>query len=787
MFRSFFLIAWRNLQRNLGYSFINIFGLAAGLAVALTIGLWVYHEYSFDKFLPGHEQVYQVRRNFDNNGEILNFTTVALKLADALRGVPEIDKVVAASWIGPKGLMVGNKKLIFKGPAADDGFFDLFQHEFIKGSGAAALKDPYSIVITESVAKAFFGDADPINQTIRYENLHDLKVTGLIRNLPSNTTLQFDFVIPMAYLDATQERMKRMRERFSQNAWQEFVKLKPGISLAQVAPKISKITRTEQGDNAQKSTVILQPVARWHLYNKYINGKDIAGNIDYIRMFSIIAILVLLIACINFINLSTARSEKRAREVGVRKAIGSLRSDLILQFLMESLLLTLTSFILALMFVQIGLPFFNQLTGRSVVLPWGSAGFWLMMIALILFTAIAAGGRPALFLSAFQPVKVLKGNTKSGRSASISRKLLVVIQFTCSIALIISTIIIYQQIKYVKDRPTGFDRDRLLMTNMQGDLEKNYIALRNELKQKAVISSMTTATSPATNVGWHSDVDQWPGKIPGETIEMGTVFVSEDYFETMGIGFKEGHGFSSQNDTNKVIFNEAAVQRMRMTNPIGQLITWSDTKLEIIGVANNALLSSPFDVPEPMMFMTEPGSQGNIIYKLDPKIGTAKAVEILTATFNRFNPSFPYAFEFADSSYAQKFNLEVMIGKLAALFAILAILISCLGLFGLAAFTAEQRNKEIGIRKVLGASVAQVWMLLSKDFVVLVLLSILIAVPLAWYYLQNWLNGYDYRITIGADVFFLAGLLAMIITLLTISFQSIRAALANPVSSLKDE
>ncbi len=786
MLRNYLLTAWRSLLRNRVYGFINIAGLATGLAVALVIGLWAYHEYSYDKFLPDYDRIYQVRRNFDSNGEILNFTTTSLKLSDAIRQVPEIERVVVSDWMGPHGLMVGEKKLISSGAIADDGFLDMFRFPALRGNVGTAMKDPYSIVLTESLAKALFGNADPLGQMVRFENKQDLKVTAVLKDVPANSSLQFSYVIPLSYYESA-SHMKNARTSFANNAWQQFAQLREGVSQEQVAPKLRFITRSEQNYNAQKSEVVLQPMARWHLYSQYINGRDLGGFIDYVRMFLLIGLAVLLIACINFINLSTARSEKRAREVGVRKAVGSLRSDLLLQFLLESFCMTLIAFVLASLLVEISLPYFNRLTGRDVRIPYGDPRYWVLLLVLVLVTSLAAGARPAIFMSGFRPVQVLKGRLYKGRASALPRKVLVVVQFTCSIALIVSTAVVYRQVQHVKDRPTGFDLNSLVMTYTSGDLGKNYTALRNELLQKKLVSSITQASSPATDIYWHSGLDNWPGKYPDENIEMATVIIGEDYFKTMGISFVQGREFASLNDTTRVIFNETAMQQMRINDPVGKKITWGEEPYEIIGVVKDALIASPFSKAEPMMFLTNPGTQGALIYRLTNRLPADRMLAELTTIFNRYNPSFPYDYHFADSDYAAKFNTEIMIGRLSGIFAALAVLISCLGLFGLAAYMAEQRNKEIGIRKVLGASVLQVWMLLSKDFMLLVGISILIAAPLAWYFLSRWLNGYEYRVVLGAGVFLLAGVLAMVITLLTVSVQSVRAALANPVSSLKDE
>ena len=789
MFKNYLKTAWRNIIRTFGYSALNILGLAIGMAVALLIGLWVYNQYSYDKFLPEYQSVYRVQRNFDSNGDTLTFQTTSLKLADALRTqIPEIEYVAESDWTGNHGLNVGDKKLYMGGAIAGTDFFKIFQYPFIQGNANSAFKDPYSIVLTQFFAKSLFGNEDAMNKMVRFDNAHNLKVTGIIKDVPRNATFSFNYVVPSSYAYAVNPSLKTDGLRsFGNNNLQIFVKLKPGISYAQMAPKIRNIEHTEEGNiNAMSSYVTLQPMERWHLYSNYVNGKDTEGFLTYVRMFSIIGLLVLIIACINFINLTTARSEKRAKEVGVRKAIGSQRKDLVIQFLIEAFLLTTIAFVFAVSFALMSLPAFNTLTESHISIPLGNIYFWLLMVGSLLVTALLAGSKPAFYLSSFNPVKVLKGSMQAGKS-SLSRKVLVVIQFSCSIALIISTVIIYQQIQYAKSRPTGYSLNRLMSTNMNDDLNKNFTALKNELIVKGIVSSVTTATSPATDIWWHSDVDQWPGKNPGETIEMGTIFVSEDYFKTLGMRMNDGRDFSNAYDSTSVIFNEAAIKRMRIKNPVGQKINWQGKELTISGVVKDALMISPFKTADPTMFLCSSEPQGNLIYRLSPNIKTQDAIAKLTTIFNKYDPAYPYDYSFSDADYASKFNLEQLIGKLAGLFAALAIFISCLGLFGLAAYVAEQRTKEIGIRKVLGASVQQVWMLLSKDFIVLVLISCLIAAPISFYFLHNWLMNYDYRISIGAGVFLLVALIAIFITIITVSFQAIRAAVANPIKSLRAE
>ena len=790
MLKNYFKIAWRNIVRTLGYSTLNILGLSIGMAVALLIGIWVYNQYSYDKYLSESESVYRVQRNFNSNGDTLTMQSTSLRLANALRNeIPEIQYVAESDWMHQHGLMVGDKKLFIDGAIAGPDFLKIFQHLFLEGNANTVFKDAYSIVLTQSIAKALFGNEDPINKMVRFDNVNDLKVTGVIKDVPNNSTLTFKFVVPDTYMYQVDPQRKMNDEMsFGNNNLQIFVKLKPGINYAQVAPKIRNITHSQpESINAMNSYVTLQPMQRWHLYSNYKNGQDTAGFLEYVNMFLIIGLLVLIIACINFINLTTARSEKRAKEVGVRKAIGSQRKDLIIQFLSEAFLLVVIAFFLSLVLVQLALPAFNTLTETQLSIPLSNGYFWLLMLGFILLTTLLAGSKPAFYLSSFNPVQVLKGSMQTGKSSSLSRRMLVVIQFSCSIALIISTVIIYQQLNFAKNRSTGYNLNRLMSTNMNEDLSKNYTTLCNELIQKGIAESVATASSPATEVNWHSDMDYWPGKKAGETTEMGTIFVSDDYFKTVGMTFKEGRNFSGNNDSTSVIFNEAAIERLGLKNPVNQKVKWQDHEFTIAGVVKNALMESPFKSPDPTMFYCSTGRQFCMLYKLSPNIKTQDAIAQMTSIFTKYSPAFPYDYAFVDQTYAAKFKLETLIGKLSGLFAGLAIFISCLGLFGLAAYVAEQRKKEIGIRKVLGASVSQVWVLLSKDFILLVLISCVIAAPIAYYFLHGWLLNYNYRINIGAGVFVLSALLAIFITVITVSFQAIKAAVANPVDSLRTE
>jgi len=793
MLKSYLKTAWRTLIRNKVYSILNILGLATGMAVALLIGLWVYEQYSYDRFLPGYQQAYQVRYNENNNGEIRTRSEVCIPLANALKNdIPEVAHVALGFGNNGGTLTVGDKILPVNGYIEDEDFLEIFQYPLLKGNAAEVLKDPTSIVLTQSTAKALFGDADPINRIVRRDGWPDLKVTGVLKDIPPNSTFRFDCITTFKAFEAN-GWVKAAITNWNHTFFQLYVSLKPNVSYAQVEPKISGLVQKYAPGTYKtfQQRVIMQPFGDWHLYTDYNNGAATGGLIDYLHMFVLIGILVLLIACINFTNLSTARSEKRAREVGIRKVAGSSRQGLVLQFLVESIVVTGIAFLLSLLMAQLALPAFNALAKTNLQLPLTNIAFWGVMFSYVLLTGLLAGSRPAFYLSSFQPVKVLKGAMKVGPSATLGRKVLVVLQFTCSIALIISTIIIYQQIQHAKDRPRGYDPNRLLTTYLGNT---NYRALKQEVMQTGVVSSMSQSLSPATEIYSHNTIDNWPGRLPNEPLSLAMNSLGDpDYFKTLGISFVAGRNFTGvdSTDANDAILNEAAVRRMRLTDPINKYIYWSlsnaPNRLRIIGVVKDALTNAPFAAAEPTIFVYQPTWGYALQYRLSPNVSTQTALAAIKPIYDRYNPGALFRYHFIDEDYATKFELEMLIGRLAGVFAVLAAFISCLGLFGLAAYVAEQRTKEIGIRKVLGASVPEIFLMLIKDFILLVVISCLIASPIAFYFLQNWLRQYSYRIDINPLVFVVSAAIAIGIAVLTISFQAIRAALMVPANSLRTD
>ena len=773
-----------------GLSFINIFGLAIGMAFAILIGLWIQYETSFDKFHVNRDRVAIVLKNtlFNNQKNTQNSTPLPLYYAMKSE-YPEVKHASRMSWNNDFSLAVGDKKYKRQGIHVDPDFLRMFTFPLVKGSVQTALSDPNAIVITEAVAKALFGSADPINKIIKVNNEYNLKVTGVLKDVPVNSSIQFDFLAPFERLMAENQFYRDNKSNWGNNFLRNVVELREDVSMSDFSAKIKNLNIDR--DNTLKDLYLfLHPLAKWNLYNDFKNWQNTGGKVQYIRLFGAIGIFVLLIACINFMNLATARSEKRAKEVGIRKAIGSLRSQLITQFLAETLLTSLLAFLLALIISPLVLPLLNDIGFENIEFQFNNIPLLLGALGAAVITGLIAGSYPALYLSSFRPVKVLKGLFKQAQSAVVFRKVLVISQFAISVGLIISTVIVFQQIEHAKDRSLGYDTDNLINVSMSSDLAKNFVPLKADLLNTRYFESVAKASSPLTAIynSW-SDFS-WTGKDPNAQQVMDVIMTEWDYEKTVGLKFLEGRPFSNdyKSDSNAVILNETALKMIGYENPIGKTIKNGNQDLKIVGIIEDMLIQDPFKPVNPTVILFNSGAASNNIYlRLKPNVPVRTALATIQPIFEKYNPAYPFEYGFSDEEFARKFRVENQVGKLAAIFAILAIIISCLGLFGLAAFMAERRTKEIGIRKVLGASVINLWSLLSKEFVWLVLAGCLIACPLAYWLMSGWLQGYDYRITINWWIFFAAGVVAIAIALLTVSSQAIKVAIANPVKSLRTE
>jgi putative ABC transport system permease protein len=795
MIKNYFKIAWRNLLKNKGYSLINIAGLAVGMAVAILIGLWMFDELSYDTSFKNHKQIAQVLQNQNFNGVTGTQTAEPAPLANALRTKygSEFKYAIMSSWTGGHVIAFGDKKLTRTGNYMEPDASEMLDLKMIYGI-RKALTDPNSILLSQNVSESLFGTINPVGKTLKIDNTQIVKVGGVYENLPRNTSFSnLLFIASWSLYESSEPWIKEARQDWGNNSFQTFVQLADKANMDKVSAKIRNIKYNliSAGEKKFKAQMFLFPMDRWHLYGDFKDGKNNGGRIQFVWLFGIIGSFVLLLACINFMNLSTARSEKRAKEVGIRKTMGSLRAQLIGQFFSESLLVVILAFLFSLALVELSLPFFNEIADKKLGILWFNVPFWITAIGFILFTGIVAGSYPALYLSSFQPVKVLKGTFRAGRFASLPRKVLVVVQFSVSIVLIIGTIIVFRQIQFAKDRPVGYNREGLIMTELAtNDIYNHFDAFRSELLSTGAVKDAAYSQSPLTGVWSNNSSFNWKDKDPEQTVNFGTSGVSFEYGKTVGWQFTDGRDFSRSMLTDSVgmVVNEAAVKFMGLKNPVGEIVKWDETPMKITGVIKNMVMESPYAAPRPMIFYIMRENNSNFLtIRLKEGTNVKESLAKAESVYKKYSPDVPFDYKFVDEDYAAKFASEERIGKLATLFAGLAIFISCLGLFGMASFTAEQRTKEIGVRKVLGASIRDLWTMLSKEFVALVLVSCLIGTPIATWLLHNWLQSYEYRTPISWWIFALSILGALVITLITVSFQAIKAAMANPVKSLRSE
>ena len=792
MIKNYFKIAWRNLLRNRSLSFINIFGLAIGMAFAMLIGMWIQYETSFDTFHKNIDRIALVQKHtlFNNNRNTQEATPLPLYY-ELASNYPEVERVTRVSWNDYHSLVVNNNKFNKRGRHVDADFLEMFSFPLVKGNLKTALKHPNSLVLTESLATALFGKGDPIGKTVKMDNEYNLQVTAITADIPKNSTLEFDFLAPYEFEIQHSDFVKNNRTNWGNNFMMNMVELKEGVSMEAFSKKIASLNE-QRDDNIKNQTLFLHPLKKWHLYNDFRNWVNVGGKIEYVRLFGIIGIFVLLIACINFMNLSTARSEKRAKEVGIRKAVGSQRIHLIVQFLSESMLTAFLAFLLSMGLIQLLLPYLKDLGFENIRFNFSNISLLATGFIICLITGLIAGSYPALYLSSFLPVKVLKGISKQGKETVAFRKVLVVSQFAISIALIISTVIVFQQINHARDRSLGYNPNNLISIDATRDLATNYDALKQDLLSTGYIESVAKASAPMTAITNRWSDFSWEGKAPKSDIALDAVMTEWDFEKTAGLKFKQGRPFSMnyKTDSNAVILNEEALKVIGYKTPIGKTMRSGNRVITIVGVVENVLIDDPFKPVYPLAILfngSKTDNVNNVFVRLKPTTDMKKALTAIKPVFDRYNPSLPFEYSFVNEAFGKKFTTENQVGKLAGIFAALTIFISCMGLFGLAMFMAERRTKEIGIRKVLGASVANLWILLSKEFVWLVLVGCLIASPLAFWLMKDWLQKYDYRIDISWWVFASACLVAVIIALFTVSFQAIKAAIANPVKSLRTE
>lgn len=799
MLRNYFKIAWRNLGRNKSYSFINIGGLAIGMAVTVIIGLWIYDELTYNYYHKNHDQIAQVWQSGVNDGEIETRFTVPRPLETALRNeyANDFKYIVMSSWTLDGIISYGDKKLVKGGNYMQSDAPHLLSLEMLTGQ-KDGLRELNSIMLAASTAESLFGIQDPIGKIIKFDNNYDLKVTGVYADIPSSNSFSTTtFIIPWQHLVANTPWIKEAASSWGNNSFRLYVQIADNTTMEQVTAKIKDIklnaNRVKYAqDNPQ---FLLLPMNDWYLRSNFENGIQTGGRINTVWLFGLIGVFVLLLACINFMNLSTARSEKRAKEVGVRKSLGSVRTQLLSQFLSESFLVVALSFLIAITFVLITIPVFNALADKQIVFPWTNAYFWVAASCFILSTALLAGSYPALYLSSFQPVQVLKGTFRVGRLAALPRQVLVVLQFTVSIALIIGTIMVFRQVQHTKNRPVGYDRAGLVLIPLtEREFDGKYEFIRDELLRSQAVIAMSATSNPTTEVDYGRGGFLWEGKPAGFQDSFAWIWVSPDYVKSLGMHIIAGRDFSLDfpSDSNAILLNKSAVDYMGLKNPVGAILREDDEDdpappLTVIGVVDDMVMESPYQPVQPSVYEFNKGAARFYNLRLNPAKNARESISTIERIYKRNFPNLPFQYKFVDQEYSSKFSSEERIGKLAGIFTTLAILISCLGLFGLASFVAEQRTKEIGIRKVLGASVVNLWGLLAKDFILLVLIAFGIAVPIAWYFLRSWLQQYTYRTELSWWIFAVSGMGALAITLLTVSYQSIKAALTDPVKSLRSD
>jgi putative ABC transport system permease protein len=783
MFKNYFKVAIRNLRNNKVFASLNIAGLAIGMATAILIGLWISDELSYDHYNPHHERLAKMMITQTHGSDSYTGTTIAMPLGYAMESKYKdlFKRITLVSFHGLHVLAIGDKKISGSGIYAQELFPSMFGLTILNGN-IQMLNDPSTIMIARSLAVSLFGNENPVNKTVLLDSKLNMKVGAVYEDLPENSS----FAATALLLPWTNSANSYLSTNTN---WQDhngegFVELNDQVTTTTATEKIKNLPTPFIKD--WQETALVYPLDKLHLYGEFANGKPAGGRIQFVVLMGFIGAFVLLLACINFMNLSTARSSKRAKEVGIRKTIGSRSIHLIGQFLIESVCLTLIAFSIALLLAQLSLSFFNNLAGKHIFIPYGNPVFWLLCVGFALFTGLISGSYPAFYLSRFEPVKVLKGAFQGSRYNSIPRQVLVVMQFTVSLSLIIGTIVVYRQILYAKNRPTGYTREGLVTLPLSEDLYGHYDALRENLLRTGAVTEMAESSQPITNFDNNNGLD-WRGKDPGLVVFFRNVNVTPEFGRTVSWKIKEGRDFSRAfSDSNSMILSEAAAKVTGISHPVGEIMKFGGKNRTVIGIVQDLLTNSPYDNVEPAIFLGD-GYMSVITIRMKAGIPVPIAMTGIEKVFKKYNPGSPFIFQYNDDIYANKFAPEERVANLSAVFAGMAIFISCLGLFGLASFVAEQRTKEIGVRKVLGATMFSLWKMLSTQFVKLVLISLCIAIPLSYYGMNLWLQDYTYRDSISWWIFAAAGFSILLITLLTVSYQSIKAALMNPVNSLRSE
>jgi putative ABC transport system permease protein len=784
MIKNYFKTAIRSLSKNKGYSFLNFFGLAIGVAFAGIIFLWVEDEMNYDSSFINKDRIFQVMTNQTYDGVTRTFPSTPGPLAPAL--VKELPGITNACRMGRnKSLFSIDDKAVYEtGYYADSSFFPMFKLDFQEGNSSDALKEIHSVVISDKMARQFFGsNTNIVGRNIKVDNKDNYKITGVFKDLPSNSTIQLDWISPFAIYASSRDWLKY----WGAFAPRTFVQLSPTADFNSVNNQLAGFLHAK--DNTVTTVPILFAMKDWHLRNNFVSGKQTGGRIEFVRLFAVIAWIILIIACINFMNLATAQSGKRAREVGVRKVLGAARSGLVRQFIGEAMVMSVFSVLLGVLFMLLLLPFFNELVQKQMSLGLDNPVHIAALVFLALFCGLLAGSYPSLYLSSFNPVYVFKGIKLKSGNASMIRKSLVVFQFTISIALIICTILVYQQVQHIKTRDLGYDKGNLINMEVVGNMQKDFTLLRQDLMNTGVVQNVALCNDESLYTSDNGTDYSWEGKDPKSVVLISYRAISPEYISTMGMHVLEGRDFRPdiKSDSSNVLVTESLAKLMGKGSAVGKIIRSGKRPCTIVGVVKDYVYGDMYGKPDPVIFFCNTDEAGYLYIRHKEDARAEDVLGRISAVFKKDNPAYPFGYSFVDEDYDNLFKSEILIGNLSRIFAGLAILISCMGLFGLSAFTAEQRTKEIGIRKVLGANIPGIVSLLSKDFLKIVLVAIIIGSPLAFYFMNKWLQDFAYRIDIRWWVFALAGLSAVLIAFVTVSFQAIKAAVANPVSSLRSE
>lgn len=793
MYKSYLTSSVRNMKKNKLHAFINVAGLSVGLAVAIVIGLWIKDELSWEKHFDNYEKTGWVIQNVTNNGAVDTWWSIPWPLAEELRKNYGDNFEYVVLMTAPDASLISyeDKKLSRTGIFAERDFPHLFTLNMISGS-RKALSDPSSILVSSSTARAFFGDSDPLGKVMTLDGDKTVTIAGVYKDIPTQSELtDVQFVAAWDLLFAKSPWISTMRDPWRPNAFSLYIGLADNKTFAQASASIrdAKMKNISKELQKKKPELFIHPMSEWHLRSEFKNGVNVGGRITYVWLFGVIGIFVVIMACINFMNLSTARSEKRSKEVGIRKAIGSLRGQLLQQFFTESILTTFLSFVIALLLVQMTLLYFNTIANKTIALPWGDLSLWGVTIALCLFIGLLSGSYPALYLSSIKPGMALKGVFKAGKSAALPRKVMVVVQFTVSVVLIIGTVIVFKQIEFAKDRPVGYDTKGLVAIPHSQKMHDQIDVIKEELINANLITQIAEADAPTTELWGSSSAFDWDGKDPDLSVDFPNAAISHNYGKTIGWQIKEGRDFDRNlaSDSSALIINQAAADYMGLKNAVGQIIRWYQQPYQVIGVVNDIIARSPYDPVKPTIYRLNDEGGNFLLVRLHPQITVKEGIARIEDALKKYSDGVPFAYRFVEDDYALKFSNEQRVGQLAGIFTALAIFISCLGIFGLSSFTAEQRTKEISIRKVHGASILQLWRMMLKDFLLLVVISCMIAVPIAYQLLSSWLASYTYHVDVTWTVFTLAGVCTLVITMVTISWHTVQAAKANPIRSLRSE